>query len=384
MKKTKICFVMPYHLSEGVFGGAEVQAWLLAKELARRDYEVSYIAQSIKGKRNQRENKEGVQVRWVRYVRVFGWANGRDYYRALLEIDPDIVVQRMTSFITGIAGLYCRRHRKKFIWVCTDNSQPVLWFFLKNQRRSLAQNKVNLFKKPVLLFNALIYDLSRHWGMKQVAVAFSQNNYQEQALKICYDRDSLRMISGHEIPKLRLSPEQRLKNRVILWAGNLGPRKRPNKFLELARLGEGSRLSFIMAGGREDGDYLQALLSRHPLNLVWPGRLSFEQMLQWFLRAAFFINTSSAENEGFPNTFIQAWLHGVPVITLGVDPDGIIRKHKLGFVAKDEEEMLRIINSLFLNSQEYAALSARVFDYARSHHSVEKMGDHFLSILDTG
>lgn len=372
---------MPYHLSEGVFGGAEVQAWLLAKELARRYYEVSYIAQSIKGKRNQRENKEGVQVRWVRYVRVFGWANGRDYYRALLEIAPDIVVQRMTSFITGIAGLYCRKHRKKFVWICTDNSQPVSWFFLKNQQKSLAQNKVSLLKKPVLLFNALIYDLSRHWGMKQVAVAFTQNIYQERALKIYFTRDSFRMISSQEISELRLPPEQRLKNRLILWVGNLGSVKNPKEFLEMARLGTESGLRFVMVGGKDDKKYLEMLFRDKPKNLEWLGRLSFDQALRWFCQASFLVNTSEKDKEGFPNTFIQAWLHGVPVVTLGVDPDGVIQKNNLGFVAKNVEEMLKIISSLFENIQEYIALSARVFEYARSHHSVEKMGDHFLSVL---
>ncbi len=95
----RFCFVMPFHMREGRGGGAEVQAWLLATELACRGFEVSYIAQSVQGKAGQRETIDGVTVRWVRYAHHFRWSNGAGYYRALAEISPDVVVQRTTSFM---------------------------------------------------------------------------------------------------------------------------------------------------------------------------------------------------------------------------------------------------------------------------------------------
>ena len=44
------------------------------------------------------------------------------------------------------------------------------------------------------------------------------------------------------------------------------------------------------------------------------------------IKSKILINTSSFE--GFPNTFVQAWANGVPVISLKVDPDNIIKKKK--------------------------------------------------------
>jgi len=351
----------------------------MSKELAKRGYDVFYVAQRLKGEKDLPEKIDGVIVRWVSYARSFGWANGWHYYKALLDIDPDIVIQRMTSFITGIIGLYCKKHHKKFVWICSDNAQPVRWVFLKRQKNTFKDFHVVLWKKIILIINAQLCDLVRHYGMRYVTYPFTQNDYQKRELKINFGLESDRIISGHELPKCIVSPEERLRNRLILWVGNLGKNKGPERFIELARIFEKDGMQFVMIGSKKDSLYLRALFKKKPNNLQWLGRLSFKDTLDWFARATLFVNTSW--NEGFPNTLIQAWLHGVPVITLGVDPDGVIQKYKLGFVAKNVGAMLKVIDSLLKNVPEYIAFSARVFEYARSHHSIERMADDFLRVL---
>ena len=49
----------------------------------------------------------------------------------------------------------------------------------------------------------------------------------------------------------------------------------------------------------------------------------FEEIDDYFANAKLFINTS--DDEGFPNTFIQARNNGTPVISFNVDPDNILR-----------------------------------------------------------
>jgi glycosyltransferase involved in cell wall biosynthesis len=370
---------MPYHILENRGGGAEVQAWLLARELARRGHEVTYIAQRVNDKRGRLQMLDGVTIRWSRYAHYFRWTNGWEYYGALKEANPDIVVQRMTSFVTGIIGFYIKKYKKKFVWICTDNESPKRWLFLNGQLEINKRQKVNLAKSLIFLFNAFIYDLSRQWGMKRVSHAFTQNEFQKKTLKEEFGLESFLMISGHEIPQNIRSIKERLENRIILWVANLGQKKKPEKFIELAKIAETSKFRFIMIGSKDDNAYIKRLFKDKPDNLEWLGRLPFDETLSWFDKAAFFVNTSN--DEGFPNTFIQAWLRGVPVITLGVDPDGVIDKHKLGYVARDERGILNHLIFLMNDRTTYKEIAENASRYAQEKHSISAMTDNFLNVL---
>src|SRR5207237_10398780 len=66
--------------------------------------------------------------------------------------------------------------------------------------------------------------------------------------------------------------------------------------------------------------------SRRP-NLVFHGRLSYHDTNALYARARLLVNTS--EVEGFPNTYLQAWINGVPVISY-LDPGVVIARNGLG------------------------------------------------------
>lgn len=370
---------MPYHIAEGRGGGAEVQAWFLARELAGRGFRVSYICQSVKGRAGTIESMDGATLHWIRPAYRFRWMNAAAYYRALSRADADIVVQRVTAFTTGVAALWARVHRRKFVWICTDNASPVKWFFVRQQRALNRSARINLVKRTVLLVDALVTDLARNWGMKRVAMAFTQNDAQRALLKEHFGLDSHRMISGHPVPDRFLPVCARLERPIVLWAGNLGANKRPQQFVQLARMAGSSSMRFVMIGGHPKKSLLAQLFSDTPANLEWFGRVSFNEALAWFDRAAFFVNTS--KSEGFPNTFIQAWLRGVPVLSLEADPDGVIAANELGLVSGDLSVMLDYMERLARDLDAYTALSCRIREYAAANMSTHRMASNFIDKL---
>ena len=378
-QKPTFCFVMPFHISEGRGGGSEVQSWLLARELARQEYQVSYVAQSVRGKDGKCEEMEGVKMLWVPNAPFFRWANAPEYFRAMSTVDADIVVQRITSFTNGVVALWCKLHRRRFVWVCGDDRSATKWRFLTHQRELSDRRKVEFVKRGILMFKALMEDIARNWAMKQVAIAFVQNAKQEATLRNSFNIRARRIVSGHPLPKSQFSPESRWMERVVIWVGNLGPRKAPEKFIELAQLAEPYNFRFVLIGGRDDPEYIEQLFRNRPENLEWLGRLSLEEANEWFDRAAFFVNTSTYE--GFPNTFIQAWLRGVPVLSLNVDPDKIISENKLGAVNSDLKVLLEIMCTLSSDKELYRLLSEKIETYAKRRFSLKQMTDSFLEAV---
>lgn len=377
----RICFVMPFHIMEMRGGGAEVQAWLLAKELARRGFDVHYVAMSVRGKAGTTERINGVTLHWLPYREHLRWVQSGNWYRALKAIDPDLVIQRMSSETTGVIGLYARRHGKAFSWICTGDSIPRRWLHLNRQVEANRAKAPGAMKSLVFLADAAVKDVMRQMGMRCLTHAFTQNEAQRRDLKAAFGLDSFPLPSGHERPAAVSDAEARRREAIVFWAGTLGPQKRPQLFGDLARRFEGAPVRFVMAGGHADAAYRERVVAALPPNVEWLGVVPFEETLAWFNRAAVLVNTSPPLGEGFPNTFIQAWLRGVPVLTLGVDPDGIVREHGLGRVAASVDEMAGALADLLAHPTGYLRIAEHVAAFARERFTVERVADCFLDAV---
>jgi glycosyltransferase involved in cell wall biosynthesis len=75
----------------------------------------------------------------------------------------------------------------------------------------------------------------------------------------------------------------------------------------------------------------------------------FDQVEKYFAEAALFVNTSAFE--GFPNTFLQAMKYGVPVVSLKVDPDGMLARHGCGAVCDGDFDRLEREVSLLMSDR---------------------------------
>lgn len=370
---------MPWHISERG-GGAEVQANYLAQELGKRGYHVSYVCQTTtKSKINTVIKVDNIKIYFLKPSGRFPWLDQNKYIEPLKTIQPDYILQRLSSNVTYVLGKYSSKNKCKFIWFCTDNSSPFSDFLTLKFKERYTMKSLGVVKYIIFALNNKLMDYYRNRGLMKVDIAFSQNDFQKEQLNHNFGLKSSRMISGHPIPVQDVSTSQRFENKTILWCANFGAHKRPELFIELARQMQHTALKFIMVGGHSNTAYVKGLLKNKPNNLVTTGHLSFAEALDYFDKASVFVNTSVSE--GFSNTYIQAWLRSVPVIVFGADSDNIIEKNQLGFNVTSIDESIEKIATAMNDYEAYKTLSENAYAYGCQNHSTKVMTDNFLKII---
>ena len=376
-----VCIVAKYFYAERI-GGAEVQAWLLAQELARRGVTVAYICESLTGRGNTTQIIDGVEVIWLFPRSHLDLLNLPQYWRALSRLNPEIVIHRYTSGYESVIGRYCRRNSAKFIWICTDNAAPIRNYFVTRQREILKRHARPLYKRLVLLLHAWAKDRSREYGMQFVTHPCVQNPIQQDTFISNFGRRPFRFPSGHIIPATvpnKDSPP------VVLWVGGFSKVKRPELFLRFVKKCDDLELDFIMISKAAPKNVHTSLepfyeyLKIQP-RFKWLTDLSFETALSWFDRASIFVSTS--ESEGFPNTFIQAWSRGVPVVSFDVDPDDVLMRDGLGTLVGSLDEARSAIQE-YLNRPDIDELRKHLHETAQSRYSIATVADRLFEIADS-
>jgi glycosyltransferase involved in cell wall biosynthesis len=158
----------------------------------------------------------------------------------------------------------------------------------------------------------------------------------------------------------------------VLWVGTIKPRKRPELFLELAASWPERR--FIMIGGAVEGlcadhGYAQAIeaRARQIRNLEFVGFVPYAKVGNFFDGAAVLVNTSDAE--GFPNTFLQAWIRGIPSLSF-VAP--MTNDESTGTIAcRSLTEMNELLAELLRARELWHDKSSRVREYFGRFHSLD-------------
>lgn len=366
--KARICFVglsnlpvlAPEFEQHGV-GGAELQQTLLAKALARRGFQTSMIVADYgqedgavwSGVRTYKAAglREGIPVlrfvhpRWTKLVAALGRAAADVYY-----VSP-------ASVQVGQVALWARRNDRRMVQrIASDadcDPKRLLMSFWRDRK---------------------LYE----FGLRNADVILAQSVKQQELLRANYGLDSFVVASLVDVPDSRLQLEER--DISILWVGNIQQLKRPELFLDLARRLPG--LAASMVGGAQPKaqhllDQTKAAASRVG-NLTFHGPLPYRATQGLFDRARVFVNTSDVE--GFPNTFLQAWARGIPVVSF-FDPDDVIRREGLGYAVANLDEMAGAVHRLALDPQLWAEVSGRCLAYIACRHDEEQTVAPYVEIF---
>ena len=147
--------------------------------------------------------------------------------------------------------------------------------------------------------------------------------------------------------------------------------KRPDLLIEIAR--KAPDLRFVVCGGPTTftaapgyGEQIAKTLRSLP-NVEYRGQVPPDEANRVIANAASFLSTS--DEEGFPNTFLQAWAAGTPVVSLRVDPDHVVARHRLGKISLTVQQAICDIRMLLDSEQEREAISSRAREYVAKNHS---------------
>ena len=360
--KPRICFVSHNAfgalagVDTGHIGGIEWQQSLMAKWLAKRDYPVSMITWD----EGQEDNLviEGVHVLKM-CVRDAGIKGLRFLYpkwislcRAMRRTNADIYYYNCGDLGLGQVVMWCRRHGRKCVYsVASDpNCNPEL---------------------PVLepLRERVLY----RYGLKHVDSVVVQTRRQQQMLREGFGIDStvitmpVKDLGDNEF----VHPETaREESAHVLWVGRISREKRFEWLLDVAE--QCPKISFEVAGTPNTySAYAQTLMKRvaELPNVKMHGRVPHAEMKKVYCRAKVLCCTS--EYEGFPNTFVEAWSLGIPVVST-FDPDGVIATNGLGFMAQDVAGIVTCLREVVRSPEIWLRVSSVARQYYLAHHTPKK------------
>jgi glycosyltransferase involved in cell wall biosynthesis len=159
--------------------------------------------------------------------------------------------------------------------------------------------------------------------------------------------------------------------KYVAWVAMLRQPKRPDVLLEIAR--KAPAIRFVVCGGPTTfgsppgySERIVEALQAQP-NIEFLGKVAPQKTRQTIADAALLLSTSDAE--GFPNTFLEAWSSGTPIISLNIDPDRIIEGQGLGTVPGTVERAIADIMALMGSPQRRDDMAVRARRYVTDTHS---------------
>ena len=134
---------------------------------------------------------------------------------------------------------------------------------------------------------------------------------------------------------------------------------------------------FIMIGGPDgtNPELFQSVSKQCNAlpNLKFLGFQPLDVTERYFDQCKLFVNTS--EFEGFPNTFLQAWCRGIPVVSF-VDPDNVIRDNQLGRTVVIDQLLFETVRSVLKDPPDLEHIRM----YFQNHHSFG-VADQYISLF---
>lgn len=340
-------------------GGAELQTTFLARGLASRGLDVAHIVHPVADPLpleppaptliERRPESSGRRLHPLWEI--------LNIWPALSEADARVVVVRGSGGYVVPAAAWCRLHRRAFVLATSSD----LDFDLRRPDRRAGT--LRAYGRAARRADRLVVQTRRQ---------------AELAGRVFPALDPIVVPSFAEPAEpARGAPE------YFLWADRLTAYKRPESYLDLAAAVPEANFRMVVSETHETGAELRRRVHARAAelpNVQLEPRRSRPELLAELERAVAVVKTS--EVEGMPNAFLEAWARAVPVLSLGVDPDGRIAEYGCGLVAGDSpRRFAEQARRLWGNDALRDDLGARGREFVLSHHSIDAVADRWTGIV---
>lgn len=177
------------------------------------------------------------------------------------------------------------------------------------------------------------------------------------------------------------------KSLIILFAGRLDENKRPDRFVDLARILTGKfshfDLRFLIAG---DGKLRAGLENKAREFGLPPDKLKFlgvcREMNEIYRQSDILISTS--EREGTPNVVLEAMSHGLAVVATNVGGTSEILDDSRGILVapNDENALVEAAAKLVTDKNLRLRFGVRGREYTARNHSSGYLQKHLTEIYE--
>lgn len=344
-------------------GGAEYQTALLAHGLASRGHTVGFLATNA-GVHNHTQ-VDGIELWELPGRRKVGRREHQQGITATVAaFAPDLCYIRVFPEIADCVRI-CRHAGVAVVTVSCGPGETSPFLLGQHPKQTIAHLLAGeswdyftsfwaIRKADVHVCNSRAYsEVMRQWFPYQTIVTIYNGSPQPPANEIRH-------------------ASQTAPSGQVIWVNNFKRAKRPELYLRLAEALPLYRFVMIGAHYGRYGEALQQLIDQGPKNLHYLGALPIEAVNQQIGQSDLLVYTTGPGNEGFGNSYIQAWLRGVPTVST-FELDGLLERKRIGRFAHNFAELVEQVRYLMSNHQERQTLGEQARQYALRHHRAEIM-----------
>lgn len=363
----KICFISKniYPVATGNIsfrfaGGAEIQFLILSEVLRKGGNNIFFITDDF-------GQDDEVTINDATYIKIpFRYMEGNKFkivsdwfllFEKLKELNADVYLMKSPRFNLFLLAIFSKLTEKKCIFVSTidTDSDP------------------NLLQEIDPFYRRILYRI----GLRLIPIVISQTEHQQKSFMQNFKK---RSIIIKNIYRIRNNIKFKKKD-FVLWVGTNNNVKNPELFLQLAQ--KTPNIKYKMAMIPSNDFKKQAKLEKKISkikNIEYLGFVPEVKMDKIYSGASILVNFS--ELEGFPNIFLHAWSHRTPVISLKVNPDNILEKHKMGFCSGTMTQIIKDAKLLLKDNVLRKEMGRNGYEYVKKKHDSDMIIRQYIKLFN--